>query len=722
MANYDDVFEAAGKQYNVDPKLLKAMMAQESSGNPGAVSAKGATGLMQLMPATAKEMGVTNLNDPVQNIMGGARYMSQMLDKYGDLNTALAAYNAGPGAVDKAGGIPKFPETQDYVRRISAKYQGNSMAQSTLPGLPPIADSASAGNDPFSKLIGGSMPAAAPSAPAVDGDPFSKLMAATTQAQPAAQPAQQPQPGDKPGGVMSFLAGVGRGVQETALGGQQLLGHALSNFDATRGAGNWLINDANKGLTQGASDVAPYASAHPTATGAGQVAGSIAATAPLGVFAPEAAGATFAGRIGVGAGMGAASNMLTPIQNDSVNNPNFASQKAMQALTGAAVGGVANPLLHAIGGAISPTIGAAQQKLLDAGVPLTPGQIKGGNWAKVEDMATSLPGVGSVIRNSQQRALQGYNTATYDKVLEPLGVKFSDVANGAGAGSEGVAAVKKTISNAYDNTLSQMTFKPDGQFQQGLQNLASMAQSLPSTEQKQFLDAIQRQVVGKINPTTMSMDGQTLKQVQSELGRLSRNWLGDPSADKRNLGAAVGEVKNLIDQSLSRNNPPELSNALQNANAAYANYVRLRGAAGSMGAMNNDGVFTAAQLQNAVRGADKSVGKGATATGNALMQDWSSAGQSVLGNKYPDSGTAGRSMLGYLLGGGAFAAPGAILPTLAGAGVASLPYTQTGNKLAAMLLTQRPGIAAPLGRAVIGSAPFSIPAANILTNSIGQPK
>jgi hypothetical protein len=366
---------------------------------------------------------------------------------------------------------------------------------------------------------------AASAAPSSLADQFdaTPTTAAAAPKQPATQP--QAQQGDKPGGVMSFLAGVGHGVQETALGGQQLLGHALTNFDATKGAGEWLINDANKGLTQGSADVAPYSAAHPAATGAGQIAGNVAATAPLGFLAPEAAGATLAGRIGVGAGMGAASNALTPIQNDSVNNPNFAAQKAMQVGTGAVVGGVANPLLHAIGGAISPTIGAAQQKLLDAGVPLTPGQIKGGNWSKVEDMATSLPGVGNVIRNSQQRALQGYNAATYDKVLEPLGVKFSDVANGAAAGNDGVAAVKKTISNAYDNTLSQMTFKPDGQFQQGLQSLASMAQSLPATEQKQFLDTIQRQVAGKINPQTMSMDGQTLKEVQSELGRIRATGL-----------------------------------------------------------------------------------------------------------------------------------------------------------------------------------------------------
>jgi hypothetical protein len=535
----------------------------------------------------------------------------------------------------------------------------------------------------------------------------------------------QPKSGQQdgaPGVGMSTLAGIGRGVQETALGAQQLLGHGLTNFDATKGAGNWLINDANSGLANGAAEVAPYSAAHPFATGAGQVVGNVAATAPLGLLAPGAAAATLAGRIGIGAGIGATSNLLTPVENDSTTNPDFARQKTVQGLTGAAFGGVANPLLHALGGAISPTIGAAQQKLLDAGVPLTPGQIKGGNWSKVEDMATSLPGVGSVIRNSQQRALQGYNAATYDKVLEPLGVKFADVANGAGAGSEGVAAVKKTISDTYNNTLSKMTFQPDSEFQQGLQKLASMAQSLPETEQKQFLDTIQRQVAGKINPDTMSMDGKTLKEVQGELGRIAKNWSGDPSTDKRNLGAAVGEIKGLIEQSLGRNNAPELVDSLQNANAAHANYVRLRGAAGSTGAMNNDGVFTAAQLQSAVRSGDKSVGKGATATGNALMQDWSGAGQKVLGNKYPDSGTAGRSMLGYLLGGGAFAAPGAILPTLAGAGVASLPYTVAGNKLASALLTQRPGFAAPVGQAIMGVSPFAVPATNALGNAIYRPK
>jgi hypothetical protein len=724
MANYDDVFEAAGKQYNVDPKLLKAMMVQESSGNPNAVSPKGAAGLMQLMPATAKEMGVTNPNDPTQNIMGGARYMSQMLDKYGDVNKALAAYNAGPGAVDKAGGIPNFPETQGYVKRISANYQGKPMAQSTLPGLPPTADSASAGADPFSKLMGGSTTAAAPSAPAEDGDPFSKLMAT----KPTAQPAQAAQPpsGDAPQGQWHAPGAVTMGIGDVIKGGVQSMVHGgawLANKIAPDSQFARDINAAVPQVDQAiTSQDAQYAQQRAAQGGTGvdlgRAAGNVIGSLPMAAM-PSGAGGGLLAKAGAGALSGLASAAATPVVNAG---DNYAQQKAMQLGTGAAVGAVANPLVSAIGGAISPKIGEAQKKLLDAGVPLTPGQIKGGNWAKVEDMATSLPGVGNVVRNAQQRALQGYNNATYDKVLEPLGVKFADVANGAKTGSEGVAAVKKTISDAYDNTLSQMTFKPDGQFQQGLQSLASMAQSLPATEQKQFLDTLQRQVAGKINPQTMSMDGATLKEVQGELGRLARGWSSDPSVDKRNLGAAVGEVKNLIEQSLGRTNAPELAESLKSANAAYANYARLRGAAASTGAMNNDGVFTAAQLQSAVRGADKSVGKGATATGNALMQDWSSAGQSVLGNKYPDSGTAGRSMLGYLLGGGAFAAPGAILPTLAAAGAASVPYTQAGGKLATMLLTQRPAVAVPIGNALSRyGVPLAAPAGNALVNAITGP-
>src|SRR5579872_1395128 len=154
--DYSPLFASAGQQYNVDPALLQAVMSQESGGNPSAVSPKGATGLMQLMPATAKDMGVTDPTDPAQNIMGGAKYLSQQLDKYQDVPTALAAYNAGPGAVDQHGGIPPYPETQNYVKTITNRYQalqGQPMPPQ-MPGLPPSAPQPAQGAmvDPFAGL------------------------------------------------------------------------------------------------------------------------------------------------------------------------------------------------------------------------------------------------------------------------------------------------------------------------------------------------------------------------------------------------------------------------------------------------------------------------------------------------------------------------------------------------------------------------------------------
>ena len=120
---YDGLIGLTAREHDLQPALVKAVIAAESNFDPEAVSRKGAQGLMQLMPATAAQLGVDDPLRPTDNVRGGTRYLRSMIDRYGDLERALAAYNAGPQAVDRWGGVPPYRETQDYVRRVLTYYR-----------------------------------------------------------------------------------------------------------------------------------------------------------------------------------------------------------------------------------------------------------------------------------------------------------------------------------------------------------------------------------------------------------------------------------------------------------------------------------------------------------------------------------------------------------------------------------------------------------------------
>ena len=122
--NYDHIIRRKSDKYNVEPAIIKAVITAESNWDPQAISKKGAIGLMQLMPSTAKEMKITDPYDPEENIEAGTRYLRYLLDRFKeDLDLALAAYNAGPSRVEKAGGIPSILETKTFVRSVKSFYK-----------------------------------------------------------------------------------------------------------------------------------------------------------------------------------------------------------------------------------------------------------------------------------------------------------------------------------------------------------------------------------------------------------------------------------------------------------------------------------------------------------------------------------------------------------------------------------------------------------------------
>jgi soluble lytic murein transglycosylase-like protein len=128
QSSYQRIIYSKADKYRIEPSLVSAVIKVESNWDAKAISHKGAMGLMQLMPSTAKEMNIKNPFDPEENIEGGTRYLRYLLDKFdGDINLALAAYNAGPGKIEKFRGIPPFKETKQYVKRILSIYNGERL-------------------------------------------------------------------------------------------------------------------------------------------------------------------------------------------------------------------------------------------------------------------------------------------------------------------------------------------------------------------------------------------------------------------------------------------------------------------------------------------------------------------------------------------------------------------------------------------------------------------
>lgn len=441
-----------------------------------------------------------------------------------------------------------------------------------------------------------------------------------------------------------------------------------------------------------------------------RIAGNTAATIPEFAAIPEVKAAQLAAALGK-YGSKAASFVANTISNVGggglvgatapvTDGSDYNETKKDQLLTSAGFIAATSPISKMISKVISPQVSKYVKSLMDENITPTIGQILGGPVKWLEDKATSLPGVGYLIKSAQTQSMDEARQAALARALAPIG-KTGPIPEGRA----GIQYVKDSLSDAYNNLLPHLQFAPDGQYVNNLINLKNLASNLPDQQANQFNNIIKTQIVDKLGPQGI-MDGQTFKGAESELSRAAKGYRGDPSFDNRQLGDVLSQALSETRSALVRSNP-QSAQQLNNINQGYANYTILRKAASSLGA--EDGRFTPSQLQSAVKAADQSAGKGNFATGNARMQDLSDAAANVLPNKYPDSGTAGREMLGVLMGsaleGGSALGGHALLPLAIG-GAASVPYLPGIRQLTAHILAgNRPIGAEQLANALRKSTP-----------------
>ncbi len=393
-----------------------------------------------------------------------------------------------------------------------------------------------------------------------------------------------------------------------------------------------------------------------------------------------AAPRTMAGAALSGAFSGGVQGGLQPVTNPNLD---YGTAVAENAGISAGLGAVAGPVGLAIGRAIAPRVAPGSRELYQAGVEMTPGQMLGGRLRSVENTASSIPVIGGAIQNAQRRSIETFNRATANRVLRPLG---ASVPNDVPVGRELLQRVEDITSNAYNSAIARVTnFGPDAQFSQDLQRVAGRQFLTPQARQ-QFVAAMQQEILPLFNGPTL--DGRTYQLIKSELGRLARAYQGSAAPAERGVAAALEDMQDVMKSLLMRRNPG-VAWDFRAADEAYAGLIRMQTAASGVGAV--DGVFTPAQLQNAVKRGDTSLRDTQFARGDALLQDFSDAGRSVLPSNVPNSGTADRALLAALLTAPATTA-GLIDPITATAmGAAAGAYSRPGAQALARYLMARPG-------------------------------
>lgn len=348
---------------------------------------------------------------------------------------------------------------------------------------------------------------------------------------------------------------------------------------------------------------------------------------------------------------------------------------------GALAGKAGDMAVKGISRAIAPKVAPSARNLLNEGVELTPGQIIGGTAKRIEDAATSVPIVGDTIKSAQRRSLESFNKAAINRTIAPIGDKLPKDMK---PGYDAITYAGEALSKAYDTVLPKLTVSADVKFDNAVNNLKSLVTNLPADRATQVTNIIDSAIT-KFSPAG-KMSGETMKAIDSELGRLVRSYGGSQIGDERLVGNAIKQFQQELRDVVMRSNPGKAS-VLKAIDRGYANLLRVENAAKAA----KDGVFTPGQLQTATRVMDKTLGKRASARGSALMQDLATAARDRLPSSVPDSGTPTRMLTNVLAGGGlGYVEPNALMGGLA----ASAAYTRPGQNALRFLLARNPSASA----------------------------
>lgn len=408
--------------------------------------------------------------------------------------------------------------------------------------------------------------------------------------------------------------------------------------------------------------------------------------------------ATALGKIGTGAVAGGALSGLTA----PVTDGDFLEKKKEQIGMGMLGGGLFSAAGSGLSRAVSPkaSLNKFVQKLRGEGVNPTVGQTLGGRANALEEKLQSVPIFGDMITRARGKAASQFETAAHNTALKPLGQTLPK----GMAGNEAIVHTENVLKQGYDDVLNKIgAIKIDKDYFNSISKLRQLVDSkkMPADKKLEF-DEIMLVIKDSMDEKGV-ITSQAYKDLESHLGRTVSDLGRSNNIFDRNIAPAIKQVKKELESLLGRQ-AGGAAKELKAVNSGWANFKRTQSAASKVGA--EGGSFTPNQFNSSVRALDKSKDKAAFARGNALGQELSTAGKTILGNKVPDSGTTGR-----LLYGGTALAAGAVNPAIPATlvGGAAL-YSQPVQRMANALLASRPKAAVPMAEFLRKNNNYMVPA------------